>query len=190
MSKFLKYFSVIGVCFVIMTYALWVKFYSEVYGSVVFSAAVPENNLILVPTLDSGRYRIHLTGDGKKCQLTKGGSCVIFKNISDKKCLIKINNKETIGQVTVCGTGTSDRYMDTMGLIEFDIEEGAADTLIDIVSLTGDSYRPVMTLTKEPSNEFVKWIHPNYGVRSIFVYFVYLLYTPYNLWIVIANFLS
>lgn len=171
MSKFLKCFSVFCVCFVILTYALWVKFYSGIYGSVVFSAEVPENNVILVPALESGRYRIHLIGDRKKCQLTKGSSCTIFKNIVDKKCLVKINGKEIIGHVSVCGDGRSNAYMSTLDLMDFEVD--ATDTLIDIVSLVGDSYRPVITLTREPSSEFIKWIHPNYGVRSMYIYFLF-----------------
>ncbi len=71
MSKFLKYYSVVFVCFLILTYALWVIFYSGRYGEIVFSAQVPENNLVSVPALDSGIYRIHLTSNEKKMPINQ-----------------------------------------------------------------------------------------------------------------------
>ncbi len=109
----------------------------------------------------------------KKCQLTKGGSCVIFKNIVDKECRVKINGKENIGHVSVCGDGRSDAYITTMDLMDFAVTAGGDDILINIFSLEGDRYRPVITLTREPPNEFIKWIHPNYGMRSLYIYFLF-----------------
>lgn len=176
MSGFIKYFSVIFMFLLILTYALWVKYYSGIYGSVVFSAEVPENNVILVPALDSGKYRIHLTGDGKKCQLARDKSCVIFNNVVDNKCIVKINYKEIFGQVAICGSGRNNAHMSTMDLMDFDVVSDSDDILIDIPSLVGDVYRPVITLTREPPNSFVRWIHPDYGVRSIFIYMIFLLY--------------
>jgi hypothetical protein len=149
--------------------------YSEKYGEVVFSGELPKTNSINVYFEESGSYRLHLVADRKKCKIdSNGSSCISFNNFVKTKCLVKING--SVADSSICGIGIGDGYAYTMHVADFFIKKSKEIISVEINFISTDDYRPALMITREPPNEFVRWIHPDYGVMSIFVYIIFLLY--------------